>query len=755
MQLTHKELIPGQLAAEETLFHVANGYLGVRGCFEEGYPDGVPSVRGCYINGFYDDIELSYPERLYGFPERAQRIVNLPDVQTVLLWLDDERFDPFAGELLAFERTLDAEKGVYTRRVRWRSPRGKTVEIEIARMASFTRPELFYTQYRVESVDFQGEARFECAVDCDVTNFHDPDDPRVASGPQQHIFFDSAQVSADKATALCHTGVSGLSLAVCQKLKLEGGDVRYRSEKAGFSACASIRLSPGQAACLERHIVFSDSRRQASPLGRADAVAEECWSAGGAALLEEQRAWLERFWQVSRVEIDGCPEEDVGIAFSLYQLLQSAGKDSIGNVSAKGLSGEGYEGHYFWDTEIYILPFFLFTQPEIARQLLNFRYSMLDSARIHARLMGHSRGALYPWRTITGSECSSFFPAGSAQYHISGDVAHSFTQYWYATGDEAYMAGKGLEVLLETARLWIDAGHFDRQGRFCIACVTGPDEYTCMINNNYYTNQAARHNLLGAAAVYRALAAKGLHRQAAEKIGFDEAELAGFEQAAEAMYLPYDEKLGINAQDDSFLDKPRWDFKLAPLNHSPLLMRYHPLYLYRHQICKQADTVLSHYLFDEGVDESTMRNSFDYYEELTTHDSSLSCSAFSIMAARLGLVEKAYTYYQHTSRIDLDNTHGNTRDGLHAANLGGAWLALIAGFAGLRLRKNGLHFRFTLPERWDGYRFKVWYKESLIAVSVRRDAVTVELERGEAVTVHVDGKPLYIPSAVRLEGIAK
>jgi alpha,alpha-trehalose phosphorylase len=317
------------------------------------------------------------------------------------------------------------------------------------------------------------------------------------------------------------------------------------------------------------------------------------------------------------------------------------------------------------------------------------------------------------------------------------------------------MAEKGAEVIIETARLWIDVGVYDNLERFCINCVTGPDEYSCLVNNNFYTNQIAKHNLLGAAEIYFALKEKGLHTILREKIHCDEQEIEDFYNTAQKIYLPYDKERDMHAQDDSFLSKAVWDIRNTPKDKFPLLLNYHPLYLYRHQVCKQADTVLSHYLFDDDFDESTLRNSYNYYEAVTTHDSSLSSCVHSIMASRLGMKQKAYDYYIDTVRADLDNAHKNTKDGLHTANLGGTWLALVSGFAGMRLRSDGLHFNFTIPAKWTSYSFYIFSKGSLMQFVVEKESVTTRLIQGESITIHIDDKPYTIDGTVRLEGIVR
>jgi alpha,alpha-trehalose phosphorylase len=749
MKLKKDKLVPGGLAVEESLFHVANGYLGVRGNFEEGYPEGVDTIRGCYVNGFYDTVGITYPEKLYGFPEQIQRMVNLPDIQTMRLSVEGEAFSPFAGNLREYTRELDTHEGISRRRMLWESPEGRIVRADIRRMASFACPNLFLTVYEI-SLPKGGEICLAGGVDCAVSNYANPADPRVAAEGQRHVFPDRVRLLEDGGLVEFHTGASGLRMAICQRWAAGPATTEVIAEEEGFSVQLKRKLAPGESLSVAKYTLICDSRRSENPAADALALAAECAGKGPERLFLEQREYLASFWRRGEVFVDGDDELRESLQYSQYMLLQSAGRDSVGNVSAQGLSGEGYEGHYFWDTEIYILPFFALTQPELAKRLLDCRYGMLDKAREHARVMGHGRGALYPWRTITGSECSTYFPSGSAQYHISGDIAYSFMQYYYLTGDLGFMADKGCEVLIETARMWLEIGGYGRDGRFCIHAVTGPDEYTCIVNNNYYTNLIARHNLLAAAEICRELEARGLQIAAKERVALAPGETEAFIRAAEAMYLPYDEKLGVYAQDDSFLSKPVWDFEATPKENYPLLLHYHPLALYRHQVCKQADTVLAHFLFEDDADEEAMRNSFRYYERVTTHDSSLSLCVFSMMAARLGELDKAYRYFAKAVRTDLDNAHGNTKDGIHTANMGGSYLGLVAGFAGLRVKKDGLHFRFALPKQWRGYAFHVRFKGSLLWVDVRVDSTVIKLVEGLPVTVTADGVRHEINGIVEL-----
>jgi alpha,alpha-trehalose phosphorylase len=338
-----------------------------------------------------------------------------------------------------------------------------------------------------------------------------------------------------------------------------------------------------------------------------------------------------------------------------------------------------------------------------------------------------------------GRECSGYFPAGTAQYHINGDIAWSVVSYYLATGDRAFIIDQGAELVFECARLWIDVGNY-YQGTFRINEVTGPDEYTCLVNNNYYTNLSAQYNLRWAVKFYELLKAADALDGLCRKIGLDPGEIAAFSQAAESMYLPYDRELGINPQDDAFLSKKKWDLASIPRDHFPLLLHYHPLHLYRRQVCKQADTVLAHFIFEDAQSPDTINNSFHYYEEITTHDSSLSTCVFSIVASKLGFHDKAYRYFGNSAKLDLFNTHGNTKDGIHTANMGGTCLAILYGFAGLRIKEEGLSFAPALPLPWDAYRFKIFYQGSQIRVEVDKTELRFTLLSGKEQEIRVYGR---------------
>lgn len=730
-QIKNFSLENRDLVLYETLFHNANGYLGVRSNFEEGYPDDFQSIRGEYINGFYDFAEMKQAESLHGLTEEKQIMLNVADTQGIALELGGEAFSMFEGEVLESSRTLDMGRGVTERRVVWRSPKGREAEIVVTRMASFELLPLFTIEYRVKALNFGGQLSLRSTHIGSVLNYCEPGDPRLASESLQHLIPEEARWTADGCSViLARTSKSGLSVASAVKnVFSKPAQARQRAHNSTAAQTFVAELEPGETVSLVKYAVLCDSVRYPDCGGEALRLLRAAASEPLSRWYGAQESYLARFWETGAVHIRGDGELNAAVAYDLFQLIQSVGKDPHSGIAAKGLSGEGYEGHYFWDTEMYIEPYFLLTRPEIARNLIEYRYTTLDAARENARLLGHKKGALYPWRTIMGRECSGYFPSGSAQYHIDGDIAYSVVNYYLVTGDLDFVARCGAEIVFETARLWLDAGNYSG-GKFRINCVTGPDEYTCLVNNNYYTNVIARHNLSWAVKFYRLLGEKGRIAPIADKLGLTEAEIAAFGRAAELMYLPYDEELDINPQDDSFLTKEKWDLASTPKEEFPLLLHYHPLCLYRFQVCKQADTVLAHFILEDGQKLSTMRNSYAYYEGITTHDSSLSSCIFGIMASRLGMPEKAYGYFGDSLRMDLLNTHGNTKDGIHTANIGGAYMAIVYGFGGLRIKEDGLHLAPALPEQWEGYDFKLHLGDALIGVDVAEGSGELTLLSG-------------------------
>lgn len=740
-QITETGIQPKDYALNASLFAQANGFIGVRGGLEEGLA-GHDHEVGCYLNGIYSSEPIAYGESAYGFARNNERIASAPNPAQLQVLIDDVPVDFTVGELLESERSLSWQTGLLTRRTRWRSAAGKTLEINTERLVSLTERRLVALRYTVTAVDFSGTLSLVSVLNSLPPKLQKTDDPRVGAGMSEAdiepIASASSVAEAHLVYRLRSTGFY-IASAVHHDL-VAAGDVDEHAivTEHQVGARYNIAVQQGDSVSLDKRVVYAAGREHALavPASAVLPELERCAVIPFDALKEAQRAELDAFWATSDVRIGGNAPLQQGMRFNLFHLYQSLGRDGFNNIAAKGLTGHGYDGHYFWDTEIYILPFFLFTQPQLAKNLLQYRYNLLDAARRRARDLAIDKGCLFPWRTIGGEECSAYYPAGTAQYHINADVAYAVKQYHQATQDDDFMRDAGVEVVLESARMWMSIGFFNprRGGQFCINEVTGPDEYTACVNNNFFTNAMARTHLRYAyeCALWMQDRFPAEWASLQSRIGLVKTEPAEWEAAAENMYLPVDDATGLHMQDDSFFNKKKWDLASTPADKHPLLLHYHPLVIYRHQVCKQADTVLAMLLLSDQFTLEQKKNNFDYYEAITTHDSTLSACIHSIIAAEVGYQDKALHYFSDVTRMDLDNNHGNTQHGVHTACMGGAWMCVVQGFAGMRVNHGRLHFAPTLPEGMDDYQFHVNYQGSLVKVSVTPEEARYEWVSGPA-----------------------
>ncbi|MDU7067760.1 MAG: glycosyl hydrolase family 65 protein, partial [Clostridium perfringens] len=463
----------------------------------------------------------------------------------------------------------------------------------------------------------------------------------------------------------------------------------------------------------------------------------------------EQKEYVEEFWRTADVIIEGDNALQQGIRFNLFHLMQSAGRDGKTGMGAKGLSGEGYEGHYFWDTEMYVLPVFVYTKPDLAKKLLDYRYFTLDKARERARVLGHDKGALYPWRTINGEEASTYFPLGTAQYHINADIAYAFKLYVDVNDDFHYLKDKAAEVLCETARVWADVGSFSEYvgNKYCICAVTGPDEYNAIVDNNFYTNLMARENLRDAIWALNKIKEKDqlAYDNFVKKIDLKDEEIEYWKKIIENMYFPYDEKRGVYPLDDGFMKRKPWDDSKIPKEKRHLLYEnYHPLFIFRQRMSKQADAILAMYLHSNLFSIDELRRNYDFYQEVTLHHSSLSTCIFGILASQIGYDEEAYKYFSQSARMDLDDYHNNFYAGIHAANMAGTWQGIVNGFAGLRTNKGILELNPTIPKEWNAYSFKIFYKKNLLEIKISKDEIEIRLLEGENLELYVYGEKVYL-----------
>ncbi len=721
----------------ETMFALSNGHLGLRGIADEGRP---VAEAGTYLNGFYEHRPISYGERAYGFPSRGQSLLNCPDGIAMALCVDGEPFLVPEAEILSYRRVLDFRTGTLDREVRWVTASGKFLHLRTRRLVSLAHRDLAAIEYALTAESGEAEVAITSELRNDQPLAADTTDPRLAEGFVGRVLHPTGTRSdALRAILSFRTRSSELVLGCGMDHAVAAGcPLTTRASCTDDLAAFVFRgvLAPGGTIRIHKFLSYRYSGTASPEQIRAQVGRglDGAIRSGFPAILARQRHDVDRFWERADVTVETAnPRTQQAVRWNLFQLMQASERAEGHGIPARGLTGRTYEGHYFWDTEIYVLPFLVYTNPPMARSLLEVRSAMLDKARARARELGH-RGATFPWRTIDGEEASAYYAAGTAQYHINADIAYALRKYVEISGDSDFLCRYGAEILVETARLWCDLGFFSPRmgGRFCINGVTGPDEYTALVNNNCFTNLMARDNLLYAARTVRALERDNPDGFAAlvRRTGLDPAEPEFWEAAADGMYIPYDERLRIHPQDDSFLDLETWDFAATPEDHYPLLLHYHPLNLYRAQVIKQADVVLAMFLLSDQFSPEAKRRNFDYYDPLTTHDSSLSVCIQSIVANEIGLRQTAIRYFNFALTMDLSDIGGNMKHGAHIAAIGGTWLALVYGFAGLRDANGRLTFNPCLPDDWTRLSFALTVRGRMIRLEIGHAAATYRLLAG-------------------------
>ena len=759
--LREPELDLGRLANSESLFAVSNGHVGLRGNLDEGDPHVLP---GSYLNSVFEFRPLPYAEGGYGYPESGQSVINVTNGKLVRLLVDDEPFDVRYGRLERHERCLDFRSGTLERDVEWESPAGQTVRVRTRRLVSLTQRSIVALCYEVEPVG--GEARVvvqsELVADEELVDLG-KGDPRAAAALDNPLIGEESFAQGTGAHLIHRTRQSGIRIGAAMEHVVDapdGVEVDVRSDAVEDWARVSItcRLQPGQVLRVVKIVAYGWSHRRSLPAVRdqvAAALTGACMT-GWDELLREQRAFLDDFWESADVEVDGDPELQQAVRFGLFHVLQAGARTERRPIAAKGLTGPGYDGHSFWDTETFVLPVLIHTRPSAAADVLRWRHATLDKALARAQTLG-LKGAAFPWRTINGDECSGYWPAGTAAFHINADIAEALRSYVSATGDVQLEREIGVDILVQTARLWLSLGHRTMGGAFRIDGVTGPDEYSAIADNNVFTNLMAAKNLRAAADV------AVRHPDLAALLGVGAEEAASWRDAAAAMCIPYDETLGVHPQSEGFTSHAPWDFAATGEDEYPLMLHHPYFQIYRHQLVKQADLVLAMQMCPESFSSEQKRRNVDYYEPITVRDSSLSSATQAVMAAEVGYLSLAYDYAAEAALMDLKDLHANTTGGLHMASLAGGWTALVQGFGGMRQVDGLLSFRPALPEGIDRLAFRLVRGEGVLRVEVTHREVTYEWLRCDEPTVvrHHDedleltvGEPVSRPLVARPDGTA-
>jgi alpha,alpha-trehalose phosphorylase len=718
------------LPQSESVFALSNGHIGWRGNLDEGEPYGLP---GSYLNGVHELHALPYAEAGYGYPESGQTAINVTNGKIVRLLVNDEPFDLRYGKLHSHERVLDLRSGLLRRTCEWTSPAGGTVRVRSTRLVSFAQRAIAAVAYEVEPVDAKVRVVVQSELVANEQLPRTTGDPRVAAGLESPLTAEEDFAAGMRLRLVHRTTRSGLRVATAADHVVHGPEpTRTSSESSSDVSRLTVTsvLVPGEQLRMEKMISYGWSGARSLPALRdqVDAALAGARSTGWEGLVREQRVFLDGFWAGADVEVDGDGEIQQAVRFALFHVLQAGARAEKRAIPAKGLTGSGYDGHSFWDTEAFVLPLLTYTSPHAVQEALRWRHETLPAARDRARQLGLA-GAVFPWRTIDGAECSAYWPAGTAAFHVNADIADAVVRYVSATGDTDFEREVGVDILVETARLWSSLGHHDHHGRFHVDGVTGPDEYSAVMDDNAYTNLMAQANLHAAAdAVER-------HPQDALLLGVDDEESAAWRDAADAMWVPFSKELGVHEQHAGFTSHQIWDFAGTRPDQYPLMLHFPYFDLYRRQVVKQADLVLAMYLRGDYFGAEQKARNFDYYEPLTVRDSSLSACCQAVIAAEVGHLHLAYDYLVETARMDLEDLENNTRDGLHIASLAGTWMALVAGFGGMRHRGWSLEFTPRLPEKFSRLAFKV----KIMGRSLR-----VDIKGTEATYTLVEGAPLKL-----------
>jgi alpha,alpha-trehalose phosphorylase len=729
------------LAQSESLFALSNGHIGWRGNLDEGEPHGLP---GSYLNGVYESHPLPHAEAGYGYPEAGQTVINVTNAKLIRLLVDDQPFDVRYGEVFAHERLLDFRAGLLHRQVEWVSQGGRGVRVRSTRLVSLVQRSVAAISYEVEPLDAALRVVVQSELLANEALPPASGDPRVSAVLEAPLHSEE-HAHRDAGAVLVHrTAASGLRVAAAIDHVVEAPSSVHVSPES-FPDLGRVTftaaLEPGERLQFVKFVAYGWSAVRSEPAVRdqVDAALTSARLTGWEGLVGEQHAYLDDFWERADVEVDGDAEVQQAVRFALFHILQAGARAEGRAIAAKGLTGPGYDGHAFWDTETYVLPVLTYTVPAAAAYALRWRHATLPIARDRARKLGFE-GAVFPWRTITGAECSSYWPAGTAAFHLGGDIADAVVRYVNATGDETFERGVGLELLAQTARLWRSLGHYDAQGKFRIDGVTGPDEYSALADNNIYTNLMAQHNLRSAADCAER------HPDQARQLGIDEEEMAAWRNTAGAIVIPYDDSLDVHPQAEGFTCHEVWDFAATSAEQYPLLLHFPYFDLYRKQVVKQADLVLAMHLRGEAFTDEEKARNFAYYEGLTVRDSSLSACTQAVMAAEVGHLGLAHDYLAETALIDLDDLERNTRDGLHVASLAGTWIALVAGLAGMRERHGGLSFAPRMPQGISRLAIALSVQSRRLRVEATPDTTTYRLVDGEPLQILHDGEPASVSS---------
>lgn len=727
---------PAYARVSESVFSLGNESMGVRGFFEEG--GSVDSLRGCYNNGVYD---MEYVGRSYrGIVDRTHFMIPSVDWLKTELCVDGEMLDLGKSRFRAFRRELDMRCGTLERSFIWQTATGKELRVTFLRFLDMVHRERAYQRITLEALNFSGDIQITGGLSFQV----------VHEGRKTCFWGETRQETMDNRLLLSsRTTGSGQEVFAGAILHMPRGAVQRPDEKTA-ALCGVLHLTRGEPQQIDKKVVVLFDGREGEALWKGGQQAlKEAEEVSLQQALEAQKAYWNAYWQVSDIRIEAAEgdaqtteqvaAEQQGVRFCSFQLAQTYNGGSMRhNIGAKGLTGEAYNGHAFWDTEACCLPFYLFTNPNAAKDLLLFRYNTLPMALERAKMLD-CRGACYPIATLNGDEACTLWQHASLQIQPSTAVAYGIWHYVKVTGDREFLWQYGAEMLLEIARfLESRAGKSNLNGKYGFYGVMGPDEFHMMVNNNAYTNYMGMRTLSYGAQVLEEMRVQQPEKYAVlcEKTGLGEEEGTRWQEIADNMYLPQD-AAGLFEQHDGYFSLPHTDIHKIPVSQFPLYDHWSYDRIYRTDMIKQPDVLMMLYLYNSSFSEEVKRVNYDFYEPHTIHESSLSPAIHSILAAELGKMEQAVDFFGYATRLDLDNYNRNTREGLHTTSIAMAWANIVYGFAGLRSDGDILRFAPRMPARWKKLSFSLTYRGSIMGISMEKEKTTFCLLEGEPFPIQV------------------
>ena len=734
-----------RVKSSESLFSIGNGAMGQRANFEEHYSG--ETFQGSYIAGIYYPDKTKVGWWKNGYPEYFAKVLNAPNWIGIDIEINGENFDLAKCQSVSnFRRELNMKEGIYYRSFEATLANGTEISVKVRRFLSLELDEVGVINYDITALNSDAKIVFKPYVDAGVQNedanweekFWEP----ISVKHSGNDAFVTARTFKTHFTST--TFMQNSILLEGSNLSVAPVSVQETKEKIQFSY--EVAVTKGQTSSLQKIGGYTVSMNHENTIIGAKNSIAKALEIGVSQLTENQKEAWAKIWEMSDITIDGDVKAQQGIRFNIFQLNQTyLGKDSRLNIGPKGFTGEKYGGSTYWDTEAYCIPFYMATKDQqVARNLLAYRYNQLDKAIENAEKLGLKNGAaLYPMVTMNGEECHNEWEITFEEIHRNGAIAFAIFNYYRFTGDYSYIPEKGLEVLIGIARFWHQRATFSSQkNKYVILGVTGPNEYENNVNNNFYTNYIAKWCIDYSTEQIQKVAADypSDYARIMDKVKLSQDEISAMQKVANNMYFPYSEEHGVYLQQDGFLDKELITVANLDKSQRPINQKWSWDRILRSPYIKQADTLQGFYFFEDHFTKEELEKHFDFYEPFTVHESSLSPCVHSIQAAVLGRMEQAYTFYLRTSRLDLDDYNKEVEEGLHITSMAGTWMSIVEGFGGMRVRNNQLHFEPKIPAQWNGYSFKVNFRNAIVKVEVKQEGTNISIEGNTDVEVFVNGE---------------